>query len=500
MKVDVKTQGLGRLRDEACVLFADDVSASRKLVRRLGAEAYDAYRGLLDRDAFAAKAGELVTLHQGAKARVPTVVVVGVGADADLESLRQAAAKGVRAARDAGATSVSLAAPLRKNGKGTPRPVETASFLVEGAIVGLYRFETYKGTKAEKDVNQLSVVGMPDDASRLRKGAAEGEALASGVLLARDLGNEPGNTATPTHLATVAEDLAARESTLEVRVLEEDEMQALGMGSLLGVGRGSAQPSKLIVLTYTPPRSKKKVDTVALVGKGITFDTGGISIKPSAKLEDMKFDMCGGAAVIGAMQSIARIQPKVRVLGLVPAVENMPGADAYKPGDILEAMNGTTIEVRNTDAEGRLILADALTYAATKMRPKPKAIVDLATLTGAAIVALGYHHGALISSDEKLAARLMDASERSGDALWRLPINDAYRKQLKSPYADVSNLGSPGAGTITAGAFLEKFVEGVPWAHLDIAGMAWTERQDGTFTKGATGFGVRVLARLLQRW
>ncbi len=497
MKVEVGTQGLGRIRDDACVVFAAGLPEARKQIRSLGREAYAAFRTLVVRKAFGGKPGELVTLQQGPDARVPTVVVVGTGERPALEALRGASAGGVRAARKAGATSVSLAMPA---GKGIPRAAETASFLVEGAIVGLYRFQAYKGEKAPQDVETLTLVGAPAEERRLRKGAKEGRILAGGVMLARDLGNEPGNTATPTYLATVAEALADREDSLTIKVLEEDEMQALGMGSLLGVSRGSAQPGKLIVLTYAPKRTRRRLQTVALVGKGITFDTGGISIKPSARLEDMKFDMCGGAAVIGAMQTIAQLQPDVRVVGLVPAVENMPGADAYKPGDILTAMNGKTIEVRNTDAEGRLILADALTYAATKLRPKPRAIVDMATLTGACIVALGNHHAALVSNDEKLAAKVMDASEKSGDAFWRLPLNDAYRGQLKSPYADVSNLGSPGAGTITAGAFLEKFTEGVPWAHLDIAGMAWTQREDATFTRGATGFGVRVLSRLLQRW
>jgi len=271
------------------------------------------------------------------------------------------------------------------------------------------------------------------------------------------------------------------------------------MGSLLAVSQGSREPAKLITLTYEPrKRSRGTIETIALVGKGLTFDSGGISLKPGAKMEDMKFDMCGGAAVLGAMRAIAQLEVGVRVVAVVPSSENMPDGGAYKPGDILKAMNGKTIEVRNTDAEGRLILADALSYATSKLRPRPKAVVDLATLTGACVVALGDQHAALVSNHDPLADQLLAASAESGDALWRMPLTDGYRKKLESPVADLSNLGSPGAGTLTAAAFLENFTGRVPWAHLDIAGMAWTAKTTGFFSPGATGFGVRVIARFLQ--
>jgi len=284
-----------------------------------------------------------------------------------------------------------------------------------------------------------------------------------------------------------------------VRVFEEEEMRRMGMGALLGVAQGSREPAKLIVLTYEPRSAR--ADTVALVGKGLTFDSGGISIKPGAKMEDMKFDMCGGAAVLAAMQAAARLRVPVRVVGLVPSSENLPDGASYKPGDILKAMNGVTIEVRNTDAEGRLILADALSYATTKLRPRPKAIVDLATLTGACVIALGDQCAGLVSNDDDLAERVAAAGRAAGDPAWRLPLGEGYRKQMASPYADVSNLGAtPGAGAITAAAFLEKFVGKVPWAHLDIAGVAWTDRKDGYLSKGGTGAGVRLLCRLLADW
>ena len=283
-------------------------------------------------------------------------------------------------------------------------------------------------------------------------------------------------------------------------------MRSLGMGSLLGVAKGSEEPAKLIVLTYEPRgaqgrrRGRKAPDTVAVVGKGLTFDSGGISIKPAEKMEDMKFDMCGGAAVLGVMQAVARLRPAVRVVGLVPSSENMPDGAAYKPGDILKAMNGVTIEVVNTDAEGRLILADALAYATSKLRPKPSAIVDMATLTGACVVALGSACAGLVSNDDRLAARVFAAGEASGDPVWRLPLRDRHRDQIKSVYADIKNSGGREAGALTAAAFLEKFVAGVPWAHVDIAGMAWTDQSRGVLSKGATGFGVRLVVRMLQSW
>lgn len=499
MNVDVKSTGLGRLRDEACVMFVRRADEAKRAARSMGKGAVASMRTLLGRKAFTGASGELATITQGADDRVQSVIVVGVGETPSLESLRQAAGTGLRAARSAGASSVSVAVP-EWSGKGAAKAARLAEFIVEGSLTSMYRFDAYQGDKSKQNVEALTFVGSAAHERRLRRAVEAGQALSAGVCVARDLGNEPPNTATPVYLASEAAALAAKYDNLSVRIFDEDEMSEMGMGSLLSVGQGSANPSRLIMLTYNPPSSVKRPKTVAIVGKGITFDTGGISIKPSAKLEDMKFDMCGAAAVMGAMRSVAELKPKVRVVGMVAAAENMPSSKAYRPGDILTAMNGKTIEVKNTDAEGRLVLADALTYAATKLRPKPKAIIDLATLTGACIVALGNHHGAVIGNDDTVVEKLLDAAEESGDALWRLPLTDDYRAQLKSAYADVTNLGSPGAGTITAAAFLENFTGGVPWAHLDIAGMAWTQKTGGTFTTGATGFGVRVLARLLRDW
>lgn len=497
MEIHVIDTPLGRHRADAVVLFAAQGESIRKRVGSCGRAFRDAYQTLERAQGFDGEPGQVRTLTMGDE-RFGSVILVGLGKAQGVthEALRHAASSGVRAARELGARNVSIVPP---EGKGALyRADRLAEALVEGSITGLYRFETYKKKPSEDGVDKLGIVFDAKDAKAAARGAEEGRVLGEAVCFARQLGNEPGNTATPTFLAEEAERIAVEEG-LSLRVLEEDEMRELGMGSLLGVAQGSVEPAKLIILTYEPKlRGKKKPETVAIVGKGLTFDTGGISIKPGAKMEDMKFDMCGGAAVLGAMKAIAGLKVGVRVVALVPASENMPDAGAYKPGDILRAMNGTTIEIRNTDAEGRLILADALAYATSKMRPKPKAIVDLATLTGACVVALGDGNAALVSNTDNLADELLEASDASGDALWRMPINDGYRAQLESPYADVSNLGSPGAGTLTAAAFLEKFTGTVPWAHLDIAGMAWTGKKTGNFSHGATGFGVRVIARWLQ--
>jgi len=497
MQIQVNDTTLGRIRDEAVVLFAGPGERIARTIASVGKEFSAGYQTLAARKGFTGEAGQVRSLAIGREARVPLLVLVGLGAVSDRtgESIRHASAGGLRLVRELGARSATLVPP---EGRGVLyRPQTLAEALVEGGVQGLYRFETYKESPSEQAIEALTLLFAPNERKRAERGAEEGRILGEAVCFARTLGNEPGNTATPTYLAETAEAMAD-EFDLGLRILEEEEMRRLGMGALLGVTRGSAEPAKLIVLTHEPKRARGTPETVAIVGKGLTFDTGGISLKPGAKMEDMKFDMCGGAAVLGAMRAAAELDVGVRVVGLVPASENMPGSAAYKPGDILRAMNGKTIEIRNTDAEGRLILADALAFATSKLRPRPKAVVDLATLTGACVVALGDQHGALVSNQESLAADLLSAAGTSGDALWRMPLNDGYRKQLESPYADLSNLGTPGAGTLTAAAFLENFTGSVPWAHLDIAGMAWTAKTNAFFSVGATGFGVRVIARWLQ--
>ena len=367
-----------------------------------------------------------------------------------------------------------------------------ARYGVEVARTSVYRFSKLKvKTRSPKPALAKLGFGMltPADRNAAVRGALHGAAIADGMDLARDLGNMPANLCTPTHLAKTARKLAGGSRRLELRVLGEPEMKRLKMGALLSVTGGSAQAAKLIVLRYRGGKSNQA--PVALVGKGITFDTGGISLKPPLGMEEMKFDMCGAAAVLGTIHAADRLALPITLVGVVPTCENMPGGHATKPGDIVTSMSGRTIEVINTDAEGRLILCDALTYA---HRFKPRIAIDIATLTGACVIALGTHVTGLMSNDEQLSAELRNASERAMDRAWPLPIADEYMQQLKSSFADMSNVGGREGGAITAACFLSKFTEDLRWAHLDVAGTAW---QSAGKNKGATGRPVPMLMEYL---
>ncbi len=317
---------------------------------------------------------------------------------------------------------------------------------------------------------------------------AQGVATARGVTLAKDLSNLPGNLCTPSYLAEQAEQLDQTFSNIKTKVLNEAEMEKLGMGSLLSVSRGSRQPAKLIVMQYSG--GNKGDQPVALVGKGLTFDSGGISLKPGPQMDEMKYDMCGGASVFGTIQAAAELKLPINIVAVIPSSENMPDGDANKPGDIVTSMSGQTIEILNTDAEGRLILCDALTYTA---KFKPAIVIDIATLTGACIIALGGQASGLMANHQPLADALLDAGQKCGDRVWQLPIWDEYQEQLKSPFADMQNIGGREAGTITAACFLSRFTKEYHWAHLDIAGTAWISGAN----KGATGRPVPLLMQYL---
>ena len=317
---------------------------------------------------------------------------------------------------------------------------------------------------------------------------ANGVAIANGIDLARTLGNRPGNFCTPTDLAKQARDLKKAYSELKVEILDEKAMEKLGMGSLLSVSRGSRQPARLIVMQYQAGEKSDK--PVVLVGKGVTFDSGGISIKPGAAMDEMKFDMCGAASVFGTVSAVAELGLPINLVGVIPATENLPDGDASKPGDVVTSMSGQTIEVLNTDAEGRLILCDALTYAG---KFDPAVVIDIATLTGACIVALGNHTAALMSNHQALADDLLDAGQIAFDRAWQLPLWEEYDEQISSNFADMANIGSPGAGSITAASFLARFTKDYRWAHLDIAGVAWKSGKE----KGATGRPVPLLMQYL---
>lgn len=356
---------------------------------------------------------------------------------------------------------------------------------------GCYQFTQLKSKKETNKIGLKKVVLNVDNSKYLtkaRQAVAMGNAVAQGVNTTRDLGNLPGNICTPAYLASTAQKNSKRYKNMRVKVLKQTDLEELKMGAFLSVAKGSRQPPRLIVMEYSG--GKKGDNPVVLVGKGITFDSGGISIKPSQAMDEMKFDMCGAASVLGTMVTIGELQLPLNVVAIVPSCENMPDGAANKPGDIVTSMSGQTIEVLNTDAEGRLILCDALTYSE---RYQPKAVIDVATLTGACVVALGKHPCGLLSNNDSLAQDLLTAGTRSDDRAWQLPLWDEYQEQLKSNFADMANIGGPQAGTITAACFLARFTEKLKWAHLDIAGIAW----ESGHHKGATGRPVPLLSQYL---
>ncbi|GAB3378978.1 leucyl aminopeptidase [Spongiibacter taiwanensis] len=359
--------------------------------------------------------------------------------------------------------------------------------LAQQMTLASYQYrKTLSNPKPGMSLQRLSVAAPVTAANKAA--IAAGSAIGEGTNLARELGNLPANICTPTYLAEQAQALNKKYPALKVTVLEEKKMQQLGMGALLSVSAGSDQPAKLIVMEYTG--TTKSTAPHVLVGKGITFDTGGISLKPGAKMDEMKFDMCGAASVFGTMETICQLGPKVNVVGIVAASENMPSGRATKPGDVVTSMSGQTIEILNTDAEGRLVLCDALTFAA---KFKPASIIDIATLTGACVVALGKHAAGLFSNSDDFAQELLSAGQAAQDRAWHMPLWDDYQTQLDSNFADMANIGGPEAGSVTAACFLSRFTKDQRWAHLDIAGAAW----DGGAAKGATGRPVALLSQYL---
>ncbi|HEX6596912.1 MAG TPA: leucyl aminopeptidase [Acidimicrobiales bacterium] len=436
----------------------------------------------LARRGFEGKVGETMAVPS---AEGTAVVAVGVGpADkVDGEVLRRAAAAFVRAAwKDERAALTLLAARPEDLA-----PAEAARAVAEGAVLGGYKFSKFKSDPKACRLQSLTVLAGGDAVVGLERGAR----LAEAVMLARDLINTPAADLTPQRFAEVATELVEREGSLTLTVLDETAIAAERLGGLLGVAAGSHQPPRLLEIVYDPPDAR---GTVALVGKGVTFDSGGLSIKPADGMELMKTDMSGAAAVLAAMSTLPAVEPGVKVIGIIPTTENMPGGSATKPGDVLRIRNGKTVEVLNTDAEGRLILADGLSLA---VEAGVDAIVDLATLTGACKVALGTKIGGLMGNHEGWVEQVRAAAVRAGENVWPLPLPEDYRRQIDSDVADIKNTGGRWAGALTAGLFLREFVGDVPWAHLDIAGPARSEDEEGYLSKGGTGFGVRTLVELL---
>jgi leucyl aminopeptidase len=437
------------------------------------------------------KLNEVTLIHSLGRLPAGRIVVVGLGKKKELNTnkIRGAVAETCRYLRGKGVTSV--ASGVQGAGINDIKTGEAVQAMTEGAVLGLYAFRRHITKKENNfgEIKQFTIVG--GEKRQLEKAIEKGQLMAEAANWARDMVNEPSNFMTPKAMAEAARQLAAKYG-LKVEVFEREKMKELGMGGLLGVSQGSQQPPRFIILSYQG-RPSEEID-LALVGKGITFDSGGIDIKPSEGMEEMKGDMAGGASVMATLIALARLKPKTNVTALVPATENMPSGTAMKPGDIITAMNGKTIEVLNTDAEGRLILADALSYA---RKIGAKAIIDVATLTGACHVALGSVCSGTFTNDQALADKVITAGKETGELMWQLPMYDEYKEQLKSDVADIKNIGNRWGGAITGAKFLEEFVDKIPWVHLDIAGTYYTDKEKGHLIKGGTGIPVRTLVNLV---
>ena len=428
------------------------------------------------------KAGKTLYLHRPTGVRAARVVFAVAGADTP-KAFKAAVAAGMQPLKGSGAKHVAVG--LAGSGTLDAARAEAAAIAVQDATY-LYR-HTKPSAPAASAIDQLTLLCAKADAKAVQQGLARGQAIGAGVTLAREFANRPGNHCTPTFLGEQAKKLG-KAYGLKVEVLDRKACEKLGMGSFLAVAQGSDEPPRFIVARYDG--AAKSQAPVVLVGKGITFDTGGISLKPGAEMDEMKFDMGGAASVLGTLRAVAELKPKLNLVVLIPSCDNMPSGRAVKPGDVVKSMSGQTIEILNTDAEGRLILCDALTYAE---RFKPQVVVDVATLTGACVVALGHHHSGLFTADDAVAEQMLAASRSGLDPCWRMPLDEEYDEALKSNFADMANIGGRAGGAITAAMFLHRYTGKYPWAHLDIAGTAW---KSGT-AKGATGRPVSLLTHFV---
>ncbi len=473
------TGGLAAVQADALLLVLGGTAVPRALDKPVAALLDDA----LAQGDFEFKAKRCLYIHRPLGVAARRLIVVAA-ADATAKAFKAALAAGLAALK---ATGVGDLAVARVGFDAALDESHARALTVAvGDAVYVYR-HTKPSAPAAPKLARVTLLGAKKDAAALTRGLQRGQAVASGVRVARECANRPGNHATPSHLASEAKKIG-KEFGLKVEIFDRKDIEKIGMGSFLAVAQGSDEPPRFIVMRYEGAAASKA--PVVLVGKGITFDSGGISLKPGAEMDEMKFDMGGAASVLGTMRAIGEIKPKINVIGLIASCENMPSGRAVKPGDVVKSLSGQTIEILNTDAEGRLILCDALTYAE---RFKPAAVVDIATLTGACVVALGHHHSGLFTADDKLAEQLLAASRNALDPLWRMPLDDEYDEGLKSNFADMANIGGRAGGAITAAMFLKRFTAKYPWAHLDIAGTAW---KSGT-AKGATGRPVALLTQFI---
>jgi leucyl aminopeptidase len=473
------TGGLAAVSADALLLVVGGTAVPRELDKALAALLTDA----VTQGDFEFKANRCLYIHRPPAVTARRLVFVAAG-DASAKAFKAALAAGLAALKAAGVGDLAVArvgfdAALDESHA-------RALTVAVGDAVYVYR-HTKPSAPAAPKLARVTLLGAKKEAVALTRGLQRGQAVAAGVRLARECANRPGNHATPSHLASEAKKIG-KEFGFKVEIFDRKDIEKIGMGSFLAVAQGSDEPPRFIVMRYEGAAATKA--PIVLVGKGITFDSGGISLKPGAEMDEMKFDMGGAASVLGTMRAIGELKPKINVIGLIASCENMPSGRAVKPGDVVKSLSGQTIEILNTDAEGRLILCDALTYAE---RFKPAAVIDIATLTGACVVALGHHHSGLFTADDKLAEQLLAASRSALDPLWRLPLDDEYDEGLKSNFADMANIGGRAGGAITAAMFLKRFTAKYPWAHLDIAGTAW---KSGA-AKGATGRPVPLLTQFI---
>ncbi len=494
MEIKVETRPLMRGNGETLILGIYQEDSLSADIKRIDRDLGGKIENVWTTKEFSGKFLETLLIRTDHKA-VPRILLVGLGLakEITLDKIRQAMGKAATTVRAAGGTK--MAVPLFGMGSAS----DVAQAMVEGVILSLYQFNLYKTDlkEDEKEITGLTIlVSDPSKKMGVSKGALHGQWIAEAVNSTRTLCTLPGNVLTPTRMEQEAKQLS-QAYPIDVKVLERSEAEALGMGAFCGVARGTAEPPKFIVLEYKGQRALRgaKGKPIALVGKSVTFDTGGISLKPAEDMEKMKYDMSGGAAVLSAMKVAAQMKLPLHIVGILPATDNMPGGNAIHPGDIVKTLSGKTVEVINTDAEGRLCLADAITYS---LRYKPQAIIDLATLTGACVVALGQHAMALFGNNPKLISAIQQASEATCEKVWPMPVWDDYYSQIKSDVADLKNTGGRPAGSITAALFLKQFTNDVPWVHLDIAGVAWNGDKPRPYTpKGSTGAGVRLLVKYL---
>lgn len=467
-------------------VFTDEVSSLS--ISEITPDFDPIIREITESNEFRAKDGTISIVHNNVGSGIKRALLLGMGdkKNLDPEKTRNLTGKVVIKAKELGISEFVLI-PFKNMDK------EHLSAMVEGIKLSDYSFNNYKRDEDRNDLNQVRILIITDMKNN-QKIIQHSVVVSDAVLYTRDISNLPPNDCSPKDLVTFSKKLSENQK-IKVRVIEKEEMKSYGFEGILAVGKGSASSPKLIVLEY-PGSTKNR--PIVIVGKAVTFDTGGISIKPSEKMEEMKFDKCGGCNVLGIMKAVSDLGLDTNVIGIIPAVENMPSGTSYRPGDIIKMYNRKTVEVLNTDAEGRIILGDALSFAVKTFAPK--AIIDMATLTGAAIIALGTNVAAMVGNDDDLVTKILEYSNQTGEKIWQLPLFEEYKEQLKSSNADMKNIGGRSAGAITAAAFLSNFVEDTPWVHLDIAGTAWT--QEGTKEKsynpkGATGFGIRTIVKYI---